>query len=192
MLPSRRTPDLDPAALAGYRRVPGYGKVSFFNPFTGERRSSRRFYNPAYSVDDPRREITDYQYYRLRRNATAEQRGITREKQLGRTTRERTRRVEQRERSRETGLPLARVQDLELQRRLATYETHDLPSFDPRVQQVRRPGGPLARILEELGLRPPDAPWAVGSSESTEIIPSLGNSPAGIMAGWRSQHGMVA
>lgn len=100
--------------------------------------------------------------------------------------------AEQRQRSTEIGLPLARVQDLELQRRLITYETHDLPSFDPRVRELHRAHGPLAKVLEELGLRPPDAPWAVGASESTEIIPSIGMSPSAVMIGWRSQRGMVA
>lgn len=96
---------------------------------------------------------------------------------------------EQRERATETGLPFATVQDLELQNRLLTYETYGLPSFDPMVSRLNRPGGPKAQILERLGIRPPDAPWAVGTSDSLEVIPSIGMSPAAAMQTWRSQRG---
>ena len=98
----------------------------------------------------------------------------------------------QRERADELGTSTSRVSDLELQSRILTYEAQGLPSFDERAVAINRPGGPRAQILEALGLRPPNAPWAVGESDSLEVIPSIGTSPAMRMSQWRSQQGSAA
>lgn len=72
-MPNRRI-NITPEQLAGYRPVPGFDKVSYFDLATGKHKSGRRFYNPALPTNDPNREIGDSTYYRLKRQADAETR----------------------------------------------------------------------------------------------------------------------
>ena len=71
-MPRRQKLNITPEQLTGYRPVPGYGKVSYFDLATGQHKSGRRYYNPAIPVGDPNREIGDSTYFRLKREADAE------------------------------------------------------------------------------------------------------------------------
>ena len=170
----QQPPQVDPNQLAGYRQVPGFRKVSFFNPETGEHRSSRRYYNPMYPTTDPRYEISEYQYRQLRKQADQEQlyemarRNEMRERQ--RIQREQqVRRIAQ-----EQQVSVARARDLHDQLRIMTYQLNSMPVFSEQAQQLRRPGGEMAQILEALGYRERGAPYPVGDSPQGARLSTFG------------------
>lgn len=213
-----------PEMLPGYRKVPGFGKVSFFDPTTGKHRSSERYYNPALPVDDPNREIGKTVYRQLRRQAPPEvQQQIRQVEQDRKVRRERQEAVNyelagyvpqyndkgeivrkrgkvqwvvpetpgQRMRGQRTlDIPgneqerLARIQDMRQQISLTNYNMNVNGQF---FTVDRSPGGPLARMLEDLGWRPRNAPWMVGQSGSDRNIPGTPFTPNQAMAVWRSQ-----
>lgn len=178
-----------PEELYGYRPIPGYSRNkndrlpdlpggSYSIATRG--RSARRYYNPSMAPDDPRREIGDATYFRLRREAPPEvqRQAKAYQERFSAMRRERERgAVEEAE---QAGLPPDMAATA---RRELSVENYTTTWGESNVT----PAGYKANLLVALGYRPPDAPWNVGESDMEVSSVAPGVSPLTAMGDWRSQ-----
>ena len=188
-MPRRQRIEVTPDEFVNYRPVPGFSKKDRFPDqpdgsysIASKGRSARRYYNPALPVTDPRREIGDNTYFRLakKQDALTQERARQRLAQFHERQARNTRSdIENAERA---GLTVPQFKNV--RRELAVQDYIAGP-----FQQDRSPDGYMARLLENLGWRPPGAPWRVGASGSDRALPQLagkGDTPAAVMGRWRA------
>lgn len=192
--------------LAHYRKLPGfYRKMDYIETKrdnTGKlvisrRYSSQSYYNPNLPINDPNRIISATTYKRASRGTTPEVRQRIIEQAEREAQREETRKHELQTQAKvqvlrpvEQRLNYRQLQELQLQRRMFNYELAGHLPFEDESRQIRRAGGPLARILEAMGLRPKNAPWMVGDSGSDSIAYNAQYSVAGAFTYWKA-NGMM-
>jgi hypothetical protein len=160
---------IDPADLSGYRPLPGRGNFDYFDPQTGEHWPGTWWYNPE--VYGENRIVSPSRLRRAASGMTPAERRVMGQARA-RRTRQATARTNEMFRDRVVGQQVVealddtvRNRDLLAQRDMYSFWARQYSFGDPRRDAIIAPGGPLARILEELGFRPPNAPWIVGASD---------------------------
>lgn len=160
---------IDPADLPGYRPLPGRGNFDYFDPQTGEHWPGTWWYNPE--VFGENRVVSPSRLRTAAQSLTpAERQNLG--QQRARYTRTQTRRTNEMFRERQIGTQMVPAledtpgnRDLLQQRAIYSFWARQYPIGDPRRNRIVDPDGPLATVLVQLGLRPPDAPWIVGASD---------------------------